>query len=106
MIGADNNIYTMPCGEPCDEAPIPGPNVPDDDTTNDPDDDSTPTDTASADDTTTDTTDDDSSTVLDDDDLTNTYQYIGCYGDQSERVLTGLFLDHFDQMTTEVCHGS
>lgn len=106
MIGEDNNIYIMPCGEPCDEAPIGiSPPQPTDD------DDSTPPETTDDDGSTPpETTDDDDSTITeipDDDDRTSTYQYIGCYGDDNkQRVLTGMVLDHFDEMTTEVRRGS
>lgn len=76
VIDETNSIFLLPCGDLCD-VPV------------------TPT--------VTDNDDKDFTTGLTDDDLTTTYEYIGCYGDQSDRVLSGLFLPKYQEMTTEVC---
>lgn len=49
---------------------------------------------------------DDATTPILDDDRTTTYEYIGCYGDQSDRILSGLSLPNYDGITTEVRRGS
>lgn len=40
-----------------------------------------------------------------DDDYINAYESIGCYGDQSDRVLSGRSLLGYSGMTTEVRRG-
>jgi len=38
--------------------------------------------------------------------FTTTYEYVGCYGDQKDRVLSGRFLSGYDGMTNEVCRST
>lgn len=92
MIDETNSIFHLPCGDLC-EIPITPTNSDDDEsTTTVPDDDITVV-----------VTDDDSTTMTTDDDMTSTYEYFGCYGDQKDRVLSGLSLPSYQGMTTEVC---
>lgn len=40
-----------------------------------------------------------------DDDYTTLYGFIGCYGDRRDRILSGLSLIGYSEMTTEVRRG-
>ncbi|CAN0160353.1 unnamed protein product [Ascophyllum nodosum] len=85
IIDDNSEVYYMPCGDACEETEIP-PEV-DDETEIPPE------------------VDDETEIPPEVDDDSVSYTYLGCYGDNSDRIFSGNFLLQYAEMTTEFCFG-